>query len=56
MDKLTQLKNFLKAKQVPFTQGELQDVINFVTAIETDMKPKVDPTVPPIPNTTKKKK
>lgn len=42
MDKLTQLENFLKAKQVPFTQAELQDIINFVGAVKADLNPKTE--------------
>lgn len=40
MDKLKQLKEFLKAKQVPMTQGEIQNVIDFVSSIEADLTPK----------------
>lgn len=42
MDKLKQLKEFLKAKQVPMTQGEIQNVIDFVSSIEADLTPKIE--------------
>lgn len=42
MDKLKQLKEFLKAKQVPMTQGEIQNVIDFVSSIEADLTLKME--------------
>lgn len=40
-DKLTQLQNFLQAKQVPMTVKEMGEVINFVESIKTPAeKPK----------------
>lgn len=37
-DKLTQLQNFLQAKQVPMTVKEMGEVINFVESIKTPVE------------------